>query len=143
MHIETLLDEREIYRQLVRFARAMDNRDWQTIRAITSPDLIADFGTGDITGNDEVIAFIRSFLQHCGITQHMLGNVIIDIAGDTATSQAYVADLHLSAHDHSDQYFRTLGAYADTWSKVDGAWIMTQRRKDNRATLGAIDIFKK
>ena len=29
MELETLLAERAIYRQLVRFAQAMDERDWE------------------------------------------------------------------------------------------------------------------
>lgn len=143
MNIKTLVDERDIYRQLIHFARAMDNRDWQAIRNITSENLISDFGMGIIEGNEKTIEFIRSFLDNCGTTQHILGNIIIDIDGDVATSQSYVSDMHLSSDEHSEKQFRTLGNYSDTWSKLNGVWIMIERIKDNRATIGSFEVFNK
>ena len=91
MSLEQLLAERDIYRKLVAFARAMDERDWPALAAITTPDFSAELGMGEIQGQGEVIAFIRSFLDPCGPSQHLLGNVLIDIDGDRAHSEAYVA----------------------------------------------------
>ena len=142
MLLETLVAEREIYRQLIKFARAMDDRDWETIESMTSSDLIADFGLGEINGNTEVIASIQAFLDHCGTTQHLLGNILIDVAGDQATSKSYVVDMHLCKDPKMETYFRTLGDYSDKWLNVEGTWLMTQRIKDNRATMGSLDVFK-
>ncbi len=142
MDMETLLAEREISRQLIRMARAMDERDWEAFAAITTDDIRADFGLGEISGRDEVIAFVRQFLDNCGVTQHLLGNVVIDVSGDTATSEAYVADLHLHRDPGRDLSFRTLGNYRDSWVKSGGTWQLSDRRKDNRATVGSMDVFK-
>lgn len=145
MNLEILTAEREIYRQLVKFARAMDDRDWDTIKSLTTDDLIADYGIIDmdeIQGNIAAIEFIRSYLDHCGTTQHILGNILIEVVGDKATSQSYVSDMHLSRNEDSDIYFRTLGNYSDKWSKVDGTWLMTHRTKNNRAKIGSLDVFK-
>jgi hypothetical protein len=38
--LESMIAERDIARQLVRFARAMDERDWATVR-----DIVFDNGT--------------------------------------------------------------------------------------------------
>lgn len=142
MNIEDLFAEREIQRQLIAFARAMDNRDWEAIEAITSEDIRADFGLGEIQGRSSLIELIRSFLDNCGETQHLLGNFVIEVTGDTATSEAYVSDMHLDKDNSDSVSFRTLGNYSDTWEKVDGAWIMTRRIKDNRATIGSMEVFK-
>lgn len=142
MTLETLVAEREIHRQLVAFARAMDKRDWDALSAIVTDDIRADFGAGEVSGRAEVIAYIRSFLDNCGTTQHLLGNVVIDVSGDTATSEAYVADLHLHRDPGRDLSFRTLGNYRDSWVKSGGTWLMSDRRKDNRATVGSMDVFK-
>ena len=142
MKLEELIAERDIYRQLVKFARAMDERDWESIKSITADDIKAEFGMGEIQGSTAVIDFMRSFLDNCGITQHLLGNIIIDVVGDKATSQSYVSDMHLSKDPANDSHFRTLGDYSDKWSKVDGTWIMTHRVKDNRASMGSMDVFK-
>jgi hypothetical protein len=142
MLLDTLIAEREIYRQLITFARAMDERDWETMESMTTSDLTADFGLGEIRGNTAVIESIQSFLDHCGTTQHLLGNILIDVAGDQAISKSYVADMHLCKDTKNETYFRTLGDYTDKWLNVEGTWLMTQRIKDNRATMGTLDVFK-
>lgn len=142
MDIEQLIAERAIYRQLVRFARAMDARDWDTIRAITTAQTRANLGTGEIVGDEAIIALIRSFLDNCGTTQHLLGNVIIEVDGDRATSEAYVADMHLGRQEQEQLQFRTLGNYSDSWIRRDGTWYLASRRKDNRAIVGTLAVFE-
>ena len=95
MNLDSLLAEREIERQLISFARAMDNRDWTKIEVICADDICADFGTGEVVGSKALIKFMRSFLDNCGTTQHLLGNVVIDVDGDRDTSESYVSDMHL------------------------------------------------
>ncbi len=92
-----LLDERAIERALILFARAMDERDWSTMAAILTHDAFGDFGTGPLAGSAAIIELIRSYLDNCGPTQHLLGNVIVEVDGDTATSLAYVRDIHLNS----------------------------------------------
>lgn len=141
MDIQTLLAEREIYRQLVRFARGMDERDWDVLAAISTGDICAEFGTGEVVGSDAVVSVIRSYLDNCGTTQHLLGNVLIDVEGDTATSESYVSDMHLAKDEQRDIQFRTLGNYSDSWVRRDGQWLLSKRVKNNRALLGTMDVF--
>jgi len=142
MNLEDLIAQRDIERQLIKFARAMDNKDWESIKTILSDDVIADFGTGEIQGVDNIINVIRSFLDNCGPTQHLLGNIIIDVSGNKATSEAYVSDMHLSRDSKSELTFRTLGNYRDKWELINSEWLLVHRIKDNRATIGSMDIFK-
>ena len=141
MTIEDILAERCIYRNLVAFARAMDDRDWDAFAEFTSVDMTASLGHGEMEGRDTIVAFMRSFLDSCGATQHLLGNVIIDVDGDTAKSSAYVCDMHLGNGDKSDLTFHTLGRYDDEWKKVDDCWRMVRRVKDNRGIVGSLDVF--
>ncbi|RLQ20214.1 DUF4440 domain-containing protein [Seongchinamella sediminis] len=140
--MQQLIDERAIYRQLMRFARAMDERDWDQLAQVTSEDFVADTGRGDIHGREACIAFMRSFLDHCGTTQHLLANVVIDVEADSATSSAYVCDMHLARDKSRGDSFRTLGIYHDQWQRVGDTWLMTRRKKYNRATLGTMDVFR-
>jgi len=141
LNLEILLSEREIYRSIMSIARAMDNRDWDVLRKIFAPDIIADLGTGNISGAEEVISFIRSFLNKCGTTQHLIGNVVVDIENNIATSKCYVCDMHLSKGADSDVTFRTMGEYTDTWQQQNERWVLSRRVKDNRATIGSMDVF--
>ena len=141
MTLDNLLAERQIYRNLVHFAQAMDNRDWPAFDKLTIDNIDADLGLGLKAGRGEMVGTIRRYLDGCGVTQHLLGNVLIDVDGDKASSQAYVCDMHLGKGDNQQMTFHTLGLYTDQWQKIDGQWLMTQRIKDNRATVGSMDVF--
>ena len=141
MSLDELLAEREIYRKLVTFSCAMDERDWDAIRQILTDDIEADVGLGMQRGCESLIDTFRRFLDRCGTTQHMLGNVLIDVDSNTAVSQAYVADLHVGKGSKQDLSFRTLGMYQDQWVKIDGVWLMSRRVKSNRATIGSMEVF--
>lgn len=136
-------DEREIYRSIVRFARAMDERDWSAIDDIATVDATAHMGSGELEGRAAIVALMRSFLDECGPTQHLIGNVLIDIDtdGETASSRAYVSDMHLGTGDRAQSSFRTLGDYHDKWAKIDGRWRMTHRTKINHASLGSFEVL--
>jgi ketosteroid isomerase-like protein len=139
--LEELLAEREIYRAIVRFARAMDERDWDALAALTTADVSADLGTGPLRGTQQIIQVIRSYLDACGPTQHLLGNVLIDVDGDSATSRCYVSDMHLGAGDAEGLTFSTLGDYHDRWRREDGGWRMCHRTKLNRAHVGSFRVL--
>lgn len=139
--IQTLLDERAIYRQLCRFAEAMDRREWQGLDTVMLDDAVADYGLGRRVGRAAIVAEMRAFLDDCGPTQHLLANVVIDVDGDEAVSTAYVADMHVGTGDRSHLTFRTLGDYRDSWIRTDAGWRIAERIKHNRAHVGDIAVL--
>lgn len=143
MDLETLVAERDITRALIRFARAMDERDWDVLRDILVPDATSDVGTGPLAGSEALVDCIRGFLDACGPTQHLLGNILVDVDvdGDEAVSQAYVSDMHLSADPGSPLTFATLGDYHDRWRRIDGTWRIVHRSKLNRGVVGSFEVF--
>lgn len=140
-HVDTTGDERNIERALILLARAMDARDWEQVASIVSADATADLGTGLLQGSGAIIELIRSFLDNCGVTQHLVGNVVVDVDGDQATSRAYVHDLHLSK-TQPGSIFHTLGDYHDRWERQSGEWRLVERMKHNRGTVGSMDVFR-
>ena len=141
--LDALLAEREITRQLVRFARAMDDRDWETVRSLMFDDATAELGAGPLVGNAAVAESIRGYLDACGPTQHLLGNVLVevDLAAGTATSRAYVSDVHLGRGSRRELTFSTLGDYHDTWERDGDTWRIRHRTKLNRGVVGSMDVF--
>lgn len=139
----TLLDERAITRQLVRFARAMDDRDWNTMAAILADDVRGEFGTGRLEGRSAVMDLIRGYLEKCGATQHLLANIVIDVDGDHAVTRTYIRDVHLNSDDDPAMRMYTLGDYRDTWRRSeDGSWSLVERSKINRGFVGTLDVFE-
>ncbi len=139
--VRMLLAERDISRALAAVARAMDTRDWAALDALIEPQASADFGTGEIVGRAAMVHLMRSFLDDCGPTQHLLGNLTIDVEDDRARSRCYVADLHLGAGDKGTLTFQTLGEYQDDWRCRDGRWWLTRRVKVQRAHLGSFAVL--
>ncbi|WP_082281877.1 nuclear transport factor 2 family protein [Mycobacterium colombiense] len=86
--LRSVADERAIERALVQLARAMDDRDWATLEDIIADDAIGDLGNGRVEGRAAIIDLIRGYLDRCGPTQHLLGNVLVDVTGEAAVSAA-------------------------------------------------------
>jgi hypothetical protein len=141
MDIQDLLSERQIYRNLVTFAQAMDERQWHLLDDITTEGVRAELGTGPIEGREALVTLMRQYLDNCGTTQHLLGNVIINIEGETASSSAYVADLHLGTEGKEELTFRTLGIYKDRWQRAGDKWLLCERIKENRGIVGTMEVF--
>ena len=141
MSLDLLLAERDISRALTRIARAMDARDWDALLAELTDDATGELGTGPLVSPAEIVALIRRYLDHCGPTQHLLGNLLVEVDGDRATSRCYVSDMHLGPAGKEHVTFATLGDYHDQWRRVDGAWKLSHRTKLNRAHVGSFDVF--
>jgi len=141
--LEAMLARYAIERELIKFARGMDARDWAGLKTILTEDAIADYGQGDLHGPDAIIGVIRSYLEVCGPTQHLLGNLLVEREGDSAISHCYVSDMHLGAGANAHLKFCTLGDYHDCWKLIDGRWRLAARRKDNRGYCGTLDVFAK
>lgn len=139
--LQLLLAERDIARLLARVARAMDERDWVVLDEIIEDDARADFGLGLVTGRAAIVAVMRSFLDACGPTQHLLGNLTIEIEGDEARSRCYVSDLHLGQADKAHLTLQTLGEYQDRWQRRTGRWWLIERIKLNRAHVGTFAVL--
>jgi hypothetical protein len=139
--LEVLLSEREISRAIYRFARAMDERDWSALDAILSAEASADLGTGSIRGRAAIVANMRSFLDACGPTQHLIGNILVEIDGDSASSRCYVSDLHRGTGAKAELSFSTIGEYHDRWQRSDRRWWMVHRSKLSRALIGSIEVL--
>lgn len=133
--------ERDVQRQIVRFARGMDARDWGALREILFDDATAELGTGLLSGSDAIVDLIRSFLDACGPTQHLIGSVEVDVDGDTADSRAYVHDVHLGPGDRSSLTFSTLGDYHDRWERDGDRWRLRHRLKHHRGQVGTMAVF--
>lgn len=139
---EELYGYHEIQRELVAFARGMDERDWDALADILVEDAVVDVGEGVLHGRAAFIATLRRYLDACGPTQHLLGNLIVDVDREEARSRCYVSDMHLGREDRAHLTFATLGDYHDRWRKIDGRWRMIERVKQNHGHVGSLEVFR-
>lgn len=140
MTLDDLLAEREIQHALYAIARAMDERDWARFDQLLLPEAEADLGQGTVVGRAAIVAFIRSFLDDCGPSQHLIGNLVVQVSGDGAESRAYVSDMHLGQGELAGREFFTLGEYTDTWRRTAEGWRLVRRVKRHRGFVGDMGV---
>jgi hypothetical protein len=90
--LRELFDEREIRSLVYRYCRAIDRRQFDDLRTCYHPE--ATDHHGDFYGGvDAFVDYVKEGLEVFERTLHFIGNLEIEIKGDTARSEAYVLAL--------------------------------------------------
>ena len=126
--VDLAADRAEIYAVLVRYCRGVDRRDLERVRSTYHADAYDDHGSykGDLDGfirfvEEEVYSRFRT-------TMHKLGQALIEIDGDRATSETYAICHHVSAEGGVDVSDSVMGIrYVDRFERRGGEWRMSRR----------------
>jgi hypothetical protein len=126
MNANEVADRLAITDKIYRYCRSVDRLDVPLGHTVFHPDSQADFGAYKGTGRGW-INFIcvehRKYLHH----SHQVTNIVIDLDGDRAGSEAYVtATLRAREGDRvlQRQYW---ARYVDAWSRRNGEWAIDKR----------------
>lgn len=126
--LEALLEEKQIERVVKAYATALDKHDWAALDEVFAPDATAFYdGFGSVGSRADIVALVRSALERCGTTQHLLGNVVIDIDGDQATAACYLQAIHLGLGGYQGQIMTVWGEYRDRLQRRPEGWRIVHR----------------
>jgi hypothetical protein len=129
-----LLDKDAIGAVLVRYCHLLDTRGFASLAGeVFSAD--ASFGDerGSWRGGREIAARIEAAMRPFEGTAHVLGNVVIDVEGDAASSSASITAWHW-LHETAPQGagrpadWVMVGAYRDRLVREARGWRICQRR---------------
>lgn len=121
-------DRFSIIRVLDRYAEVLDTRDWNSLGEIFTPSVEMDFVAWHAMNLDAVRARLRSFLDHCGPTQHLLGNYRVDFPkNDIARSACYVRAMHFGKDEHRGKRYEMWGEYRDEFVRTQSGWRIEKR----------------
>lgn len=95
----SVIDRLDVTTVIFRLARAMDTRDWPLLATCFTPDVLGVFATGPVQGIDAVRRQYQAFLTPLDVTQHLITNTEVTLAGDTATATSYFHAQHTRALD--------------------------------------------
>lgn len=114
--------------QIYRYCRAMDRIDHDLGYAVWHEDGTADYGEAVFIGSgrdfiDHVCRQHAQLLHH----SHQVTNVIIEVDGDRAGSEAYVTATLRMERDGRMLQMTVLSRYVDRWSCRDGRWAIDHR----------------
>jgi 3-phenylpropionate/cinnamic acid dioxygenase small subunit len=90
MDVREVADKLEIHELLARYARGVDDKDWDLYRSVFTDDAVLDYSSAGIPAGsrDEIAAMFEASFVAIPWTQHYITNVEIDLDGDTARVRA-------------------------------------------------------
>ena len=134
-------DQQAIVDLLNRYATCLDHRDWDGLDTVFAADVTGDYGAV-LAGRARVVGMISGLLEGCGPTQHLLGNHVIDIDGDTARAATQARVIHTGAGERAGLTpYESIGAYHDVLYRTADGWRITHRRFAVRISIGDISIL--
>jgi SnoaL-like domain len=134
-------DRQAVVDVLNRYASCLDNRDWHGLDSVFVQDATGDYGA-TLTGRTSLVDMISGLLDGCGPTQHLLGNYVIDIDGDTARATTQARVIHTGAGERAALTpYESIGTYHDQLHRTADGWRITHRRFAVRISIGDIGIL--
>jgi hypothetical protein len=125
--LHELFAKQQIYEVLVRYCRGVDRLDKDIILSVYHPGANDDHGGF----NGPVEQFVDwVFGNHKGKIEactHFLGNVLIEVDGDTAYSESYIIAYHRKTADRITNDLAGWGRCLDRFEKRDGEWRIADR----------------
>ena len=113
---------------LYRYTRAMDRIDPELAKTVWHPDATVDYGLMFKGTAAEYISRVDAMHSPFDGTHHQIGNLLIDVTGDRATSEAYVTARCWNLSDTGElTELIVIGRYCDRWSQRRGHWAMDHR----------------
>ena len=135
-------DRFAIIATLDRYAECLDRRDWAGLADVFTEDVEIDWVEWQQRGLDAATTSIRSYLDGCGPSQHLLGNYRIELAGDHATSRHYCRVMHMGKGLQAGKTYESWIEYADELIRTNEGWRSRRRvcrammEQGDRAVLG-------
>lgn len=109
-----------------RLARGEDRRDAAAITAAYWPDSVTDYGVFRGSFAD-YLAWVVPGSDAIKVTQHLLGQSVIELAGDVALVETHVNSYHRVDMGEGDRDTLIGGRYLDRFERRDGAWRIAER----------------
>jgi 3-phenylpropionate/cinnamic acid dioxygenase small subunit len=126
--IEYLLERQAISDLLLRYGRALDDRDWAKLKTCFTPDAKAIYGElGFQDGRDAIIQTCRGALEILDSSQHIITNHEIEIDGNAAHARSYLHAQHTKNGTQGGDNFTIGGTYIDDLVKTPDGWRIRQK----------------
>lgn len=124
--LQAIIERDGIRECIVRLARGEDRRDAELISASYWPDSVTDYGVF-VGSFDQYLAWVVPGSPAIPVTQHVLGQSMIELKGATAHVETHVNSYHRvdMGAEHRDTLIG--GRYLDRLEKRGGEWRIASR----------------
>jgi hypothetical protein len=143
--LQRLLDEHEIVDVMNAYTTALDTKDWGLLESCFTPDGDADFGNlagvGALDSPQALVDLCRGALQDLQATQHLQGNYLVEVDGDTAQASCYFQANHFLEGAPGGNVFTVWGKYRDRFVRTGDGWKIQHRNLDTISAGGNQNLF--
>lgn len=119
-------DKLECTELVTRVSRAIDRCDAISLKALFHPDATDDHGIF-VGSAEEFIDWVMPVLATMKRTQHIIGQVLIEVDGDHAAGESYFIAHHAMSGPDGDVFMIAAGRYLDRFERRDGCWKISHR----------------
>ena len=123
---QSLFDREKIREGIARVARGEDRRDKALLRGCFAPHASVDFGIfhGSL---EQYLDWVVPGAPAVLLTQHILGQTLIELSGDTALTETHVTSYHRVDMGTEQRDLMIGGRYLDAWARQGAAWRIEKR----------------
>jgi len=141
--IQEISDRLEIGDLLVRYCTAIDSKQYDDLDCVFSRDAVVDYtSAGGIRGTlPEIKRWLSEVLDLFPMTQHVVGNVVVKIEGDRATSRCVFFNPMGLPLPEGKRGFKVLffgGYYNDTLTRTGDGWRISERVEESTWECGSV-----
>lgn len=130
MNRDEVADRLEIADVLDRYAYALDDKDWETLRSTFADGATVDYrSAGGPRGSvEDALGWLDTTMSMFAITQHLNANRIIEIDGDEARVRSYVFSPVIAERDDGSlDIIHSGGEYEDRLVRTASGWRIAKR----------------
>lgn len=137
--VATLRDEQAIRDHILRYADAVDRRDWDVLDATFTSDAVV----AGLMGERPIgpyLEFLKSSVAAYDRTMHVFSNQLVDLepGADTATATTYAVAYHMEAPDTGKEDLVVALVYFDALTRQGDGWAVSQRRTESKWIKGPL-----
>jgi hypothetical protein len=140
--IDALLSKQAIMELSMRYMRGQDRLEPHTQAAVFWPDATVDYGFFQ-GGGAAFVSFAQGLLKEHLANHHMIGQMLIEVEGDTAFGEVYFQAHHRIVQEGAPVDLFMAGRYVDRYERRGGEWRIAFRAEliDWARTEPAADGF--
>lgn len=124
MDLQELSDRQQIVDLITRYTRAVDTGSYDVADVFTD-DAVLDYSSagGPVAAPAEALGWVAEMLGIMDRTQHLIGQVAVDLGGDEARATAYFTNPMVLRHaDGSEQLIEVGGYYHHRLRRTEAGW---------------------
>ncbi len=111
----------------VRYCWALDERNYDDLRHVFTPDATATLGGVDCVGIDAIIDRVDRALTRLDASMHLVGTHQVAVDGDRATARCYLHAQHVKRGVEGGDNFVVAGIYEDELVRTTAGWRIVHR----------------